>query len=241
MHASKHRFAFFTSLEALKKVKKPLFFSIEDPDLIQRIVSVLRMKSGDFATLFDQDQSADIILESVTKKSVTYSVESIYKTEHKGPEIICFLPLLKREALESAITRLSILGVRKIQLLVSEKSRQSLIAKEFLRLQKIIIAAAEQSKNFAMPELIAPCRLEDCWIDQTPHLFLFDQYGTSSKEIIMQKYMHPITIAFGPEGDFTDDEKKLFLKNNYKLLVLTDSVLRTIDAILLGIGLFKLI
>lgn len=239
MDNSKHRFAFFASLEALKKEKKAIV-SIQDDLLVKRIASILRMKKGDQAILFDHQQSAEITLEEVSKRLVTFSVQSTSQTEHANPQITCLLPLLKRDALETAITRLSVLGVRRIQLVTSEKSRASLTPKEFLRLQKIIVAAAEQSKNFAMPEIIPPQKLQDCINGQIKNAFLFDQYGTSCREIISQKFVDPIILAFGPEGDFTDQEKKLFRDNGYKYLLLTDSVLRTIDALLLGVGLFKL-
>lgn len=239
MDNSKHRFAFFASLDAVKKANQVIFL-MQDDALVKRIASVLRMKKGDQVTLFDYHCSARVTLEGVSKKSVTFSVQSIHETEHATPEITCLLPLLKRDALAIAITRLSVLGVRKIQLVISEKSRYSLTQKEFLRLQKMIIAAAEQSKSFAMPELIAPQKLEDCINDQIENAFLFDQYGASCREIITQKFTGSIIVAFGPEGDFTDQEKKLFTDNGYRSLLLTDSVLRTIDAVILGIGLFKL-
>jgi 16S rRNA (uracil1498-N3)-methyltransferase len=240
MMNGKHRFAFFASLEGSAKKDQQLF-SIQDEVLRKRISLIIRMKKGDQLTLFDHEHCADVILEEVSKKSVQYQILSIQKIERQAPEIICLLPLLKRDALEQAISRLSILGVAKIQLVVSEKSRQSLTQKETARLQKMMIAAAEQSKQFAMPELIAPKRLEDSLFDlQCDHAFLFDQYGETSRKILAQKYSQSILLAFGPEGDFTETEKQFFKENNFKSLLLTSSILRTIDAILLGVGLFRL-
>ena len=240
MMNGKHRFAFFASLEGSAKKDQQLF-SIQDEVLRKRIALILRMKKGDHLTLFDHEDSADVILEEVSKKSVQYRILSTQKIERSTPEIICLLPLLKREALEQAISRLAILGVSTIQLVVSEKSRQSLTQKETARLQKMMVAAAEQSKQFAMPELLVSKKLEESFSELNfEHAFLFDQYGESSRKILTQKYSKPILLAFGPEGDFTETEKQFFKKNNFKALLLTTSILRTIDAVLLGVGLFRL-
>ena len=236
----KHRFAFFASWGVAEKGDQHIF-SMQDEVLSKRIFSILRMTKGDEIVLFDCKHSAHVILEEVSKKEVLYRIISLTTIESIQPHLICLLPLLKQEALEQAITRLSILGAFQIQLVVSEKSRQSVTQKEIDRLKKMIIAAAEQSKQFAMPELLSPKSLKES-LDATKgkHLFLFDQYGESSRSILQKKYAETIVVAFGPEGDFTDSEKQLFTSCAFQSLALTDSVLRTIDAVLLGVGLLRL-
>jgi 16S rRNA (uracil1498-N3)-methyltransferase len=236
----KHKFAFFASWGVAKKVDHDIF-PIKDETLSKRIFSVLRMSSGDELLLFDRETVACVTLTEVSKKRVLYQIISVEKTASVEPYITCLLPLLKQEALEQAITRLSVLGVFQIQLVVSEKSRQSLTQKEFDRLQKMITAAAEQSKQFAMPQLCDPKSFSDAIkTTESRHRFLFDQYGLSSRSVLQVKYSESIVVAFGPEGDFTDTEKQLCKDHDFQSLALTDSVLRTVDAVLLGVGLLRL-
>jgi len=240
MKDGKHRFAFFASLGAIAK-KQGTIFQLQDAVLEKRIVSILRMKSGDAATFFDGEHIAEVTFEEISKKRVLCRLISIQTVQSYTPKISCLLPLLKRDALEEAVSRLTILGVSEIQLLVSEKSRQSITEKEFVRLSKVSVAAAEQSKQFSLPVISKPVLLKDFLPRvQGNHLFLFDQHGASSRSIFAQKYSEPITVAFGPEGDFTNEEKALFREHNFASLLLTESVLRTIDAVLLGVGLFRL-
>ena len=145
----------------------------------------------------------------MSKKEVQYEVVSSEQIVSIDPEISCLLPLLKRDALEDAVTRLAILGVSHIQLVITEKSRRSIATKEFDRLEKMIIAAAEQSKQFAMSVIKPAQSLESLLPINGQHLFLFDQYGSSAREVIVKSHTDPIVVAFGPEGDFTDNEKEL--------------------------------
>lgn len=240
MRDGKHRFAFFASLGGIKKDPGDIF-SLQDADLQKRIVSILRMKQGDSVTLFDGTCVVEVVFEEVSKKNILCRLISLQNVQSVSPEIVCLLPLLKRDALEEAVSRLTILGVTTIQLIISEKSRQSITEKEFARLRKVSIAAAEQSKQFALPVILKSKSVEDCLeAVQGQHLFLFDQHGSSSRAVLAQSYADSITVAFGPEGDFTESEKSLFKAKDFAPLVLTQSILRTVDAILLGVGLFRL-
>ena len=126
-------------------------------DFVHRIESVLRFTEGDELIVFDQRMHAvATITKIIKKKSIQLQLGQIVVNQAFKPVITVLLPVLKREAIETALYSLTEIGVNQIQLVITQKSQQNWSVKEQERAQKIILAAAEQSKNFAFAKLHAP-------------------------------------------------------------------------------------
>lgn len=219
-------------------------FTIADPDLAHRIVSILRLAIGESLILFDRDMHATVCLSgSVKNKLVKVVLKDKNKNKIGAPEIIFLLPLLKKEALETALYSLTELGVNTIQLVYTQKSQQRWVEKEFERAQKIIIAAAEQSKNFGYPQLIAPQSISSR-LEHLPHeckKLFFDPAGISLDIQLAQlkNIKQPIILAIGPEGDLMSEEKELLKQAGFSFTALTRTVLRASQAAALAAGIIR--
>ncbi len=135
---------------------------IKEKALFQRMQSILRLSAGDTCIFFNREQHALVRILGFEKKALRVVTEKIKKNRIYKPAITYLLPLLKREAFEQAIYFLVEAGVQKIQLAVTAKLKRKWGGqKELDRLQRIVIAAAEQSKNFAFPVLQSPASLSD--------------------------------------------------------------------------------
>lgn len=239
--SSKHQFAVFT----------PDLNKLDTQELYHRIIRVLRLNTGDQVVIFDRKQHVLAELGLITKNNLALKlIGNLAVNPDLKPEITACLPLLKREALETALYSCVELGANKIQLLITTKSEQAgqkYTQGNFERLEKIMIAAAEQSKNFKIPELLSPIKL-DLFLKQanftatkieTSALF-FDISGVSALEIIPElKLAAKIFCLWGPEGDLTSAEKKLVLAAGFKFSKLTPTVLRASQAVALGLGLVR--
>ncbi len=244
---SKHQFSLYVSTLAadIKGVDVGASIFLHDEHLIRRISSVLRLQPGDTITLFDRSVHIIGVLRSVNKKNIKVTLQIKNNNSQFIPSIILLLPLLKRDALEAAIYSAVELGVNEIRLVQTEKSQRSWGgAKEFKRLQRIMIAAAEQSKHFSFPELCAPEKLipllED--IEKISAKIFFDLTGTPMLEVVQSfkdKKIEHILLMVGPEGDLSAEEKASLKNSAFTFCALTPTILRARQAVAVGLGAFR--
>lgn len=220
--------------------------TIDDPDLYHRIQSILRLKEHNQFILFDQKNHIDVEITAISKKQIIVMVQETNRNKIYLPEIVCAMPLLKRESLESSMDTLTQLGASTIQLITTKKMhRSSLGSKEFERLQRIIWASAEQSKNFAFPTLNQPLPLETLLkpVDQKKNFTIFfDPQGEPASTLVAKIKSDTYTkllLIIGPEGDLTQEEKKLLIHHNVTFAALTPTILRAEQAAALGLGLLR--
>lgn len=245
---SKHEFALYLeSLSAIHATLSPNnIFTIDDPDLVHRITHVLRLAPEETLILFDRTGTIQIRIREITKKKIVGILQSISLNTPLQPHITFFLPLLKRHDLETALYSLTEIGVQEIFLISTHKTQKGLPGseKEFERLQRIIIAAAEQSKNFCFPTLRPPAPLEQALELLKPDstFIHFDPAGQDMLTIaqtVVAKKTTAIFLMVGPEGDMTFEEQELIKKNGALFCALTPTVLRSVQAISIGAGVIR--
>lgn len=218
---------------------------ISDSQILHRMIHVLRFTAETECILFDRYIHADAVVESITKKEISFRLDSIVKNKRFEPNIAFYLPILKRQALENALYSLVECGISDIQLVETEKShRKKINDKEFKRLQNIVIAAAEQSKYFSFPEIQRPISLNDTLenIVQRNGSFIYSDMSGNPVGDVIKSISPPvknISLMIGPEADLTMDEKKLLKKYNAKLCRLTPTILRAQQAAGLCAGIFR--
>lgn len=236
---NKHEFALFYSDLPLKKASDT--FLVNDVSLVQRITSVLRLKAGDQLVLFNREAHVQVELKDCLKKNCLVLVKAWNKNKNLFPDITVFLPLLKRDAFESAIYASTALGATKIQLVQTEKTRKWQGQKELERLERIVIAAAEQSKNFDIPLILKPCSLQEALQihNDVPQKLFADPTGKCFTEVMKNNNKEQNILLFvGPEGDLTTPEKQL-LKNNFVFCRLTPTILKSEQALALLLGMVR--
>lgn len=239
MRDAGHEFALFVSGISNLDMQTEQYI-IEDKQLVHRISRILRLHPDDNLILFDSYIHLAVRVGSIEKKRIVCTVKSIEKNRVIMPYITVWLPLLKREAFEQAIYSLVELGVNEIQLVhVAKEQRYWHGAKELTRIQNIMVAAAEQSKNFSIPQVHEPKILDqlqgakDC-----PHLF-FDVKGEPLLEVVqtLRKDKHNrYVLLVGPEGDLTESEKYQLQQASFRFVYLTPTVLRAQQALVVGVG-----
>ena len=255
-HQQTHLFSLFTPNLSLNSWSIEQAIIVTDVDVIHRLISVLRFVSGDQVVFFNQQCVVHVLIQEVSKKNIKIFVQDIQKHYPLLPQVTFLLPLLKKEALEQAVYSLCELGVNKIQLVVTQKSRQNLLhEKEFVRLQNIVIAAAEQSKNYNFSQLLMPQKLSEvvskisnvipgCERESKPFNIVFDPAGASFFDLREKFFQSSSTLYFsllvGPEGGLTEEELALVKKSEFVSCALTSTILTAVQAVALGAGLFRL-
>lgn len=240
-----HQFAFYSnSVKDICCQPRVDVYHITESELVYRLTSVLRIERGDRIILFDSSHHISAtIVQADAKKSVAIQIHEIAANKQLTPTIQWLLPLLKREAFEEALYTLTELGVQSIQPLLTQKTIRFFGGdREISRCQKILKAAAEQSKQFILP-LLQPIIPLDIWLmksvpPSTTKIF-FDPSGLPLKEVLglieRQKSAEIIACA-GPEGDLTYEEKLKLNDQGFIFCALTPTILRAQQAVAVGLG-----
>lgn len=234
-----HEFAlYYSGLSELVGQKDTI--KIVDTILMHRMIHVLRLQRGDVLVLFDQRTHARATIEQVEKKSITCIVQDALTNRVIQPHVAVWLPLLKREAFEEAIYALIELGVNAIHLMHTAKEQRHWTGpKEMQRIHNIMIAAAEQSKNFAMAQVYEPKNIADLIAQKSNKQqgFFFDVMGNPLLDVVKETPKHDsYIVCVGPEGDLLESEKFLLQKSGFTFARLTPTVLRAQQAVVVGLG-----
>lgn len=239
MNTAKHQFALFWHKSSTKDFKDGQLFNVHEIDLVRRIRKILRLKPGQTFILFDRRKHVLVELKSLSSMFAECIVlKSGYNATYKPLTVA--LPLLKKNALEEAVAMVAALSCLKcIVLIACEKSRQKLSPKEYDRLSKIILATAEQSKNFRYPLLKQPVFFKDVVTTiSTEEKALVCSADTHTTLIEhMQSIVDTDVILFvGPEADFTKQEYVQLAEAQVEQAWLSPSTLRTQEALFLSAG-----
>ena len=132
------------------------------------------------------------------------------------------------------------LGIQKFIPILSERTSVKDINNE--RVKKIIIESAEQSNRISIPEIEPLKILKD-------FLFTFPKNGilvfcdincnqSDFKKILLKKDLSPVCILIGPEGDFSENERKLIVDlEQSKSISLAKNILRAETAAIAAVTL----
>ena len=239
---NKHEFAFYChGLSGY--TDEPGDITITSDEMYHRFKHVVRIKPGDSVVLFDKEHHVSFLFLRCQGKD---KVVGIWKDKQINKQIIPMitfvLPLLKIDALSDAVYSLTEVGITQIQLVSTEKTQTPCTPKLLEKLERVAIAAAEQSKDYSYPTILPPVELID-WLAEKRDgkKFHFDVTG-----VPFSSWYSPIDsqenyyLLVGPEGDLTDNEKQLTKQAGFVACLLTETVLRSVRAISLVSGLFRL-
>jgi 16S rRNA (uracil1498-N3)-methyltransferase len=246
MRDQKHNFAFYyAQLDANLKSAGKLTMTISDPELVQRVTKILRLQVGDELILFAKRQSITGVINLIDKKSFSLEQISWHQVVSLVPEINVALGVLKKENFENALYSCVELGANHISPVIFAKSAPQKLNPE--RLEKILISAAEQSKNFNLPHWQEPVSfaifLEK--IRQNPQItYIYcDVLGDSMWQVVAKIKTQACTkmvLIVGPEGDLTTQEKELLAAQpNVLVMRLTPTILRSFQAVAVALGAFR--
>ena len=247
LNMSKHLFAIYLENLSflLSNKQEEKTFLLDDATLKNRLTKILRIKPSEEFILFDEFINARFLLKLTPTNKKTFCVELLSKQENLAiePSITLYLPILKKEAFEYAIYIAAQMGVTTIIPVATEKGVRELPKHD--RLQKIMIAACEQSKNFVIPKLEQPQVLRET-IEVSgkinSHKICFDENGAPAHEL-MQKLVknknNKIIITLGPESGFSESEKEELKKAGFSFYRLTPTILRSREAIAVGLGMVR--
>ena len=191
---------------------------------------VMRLKAGDTFSVFNNQGEWNTSLQNYKKQEAEIKILKKVRDKKNEYDIwLAFTPI-KQNPLNFIIQKGTELGVQKFIPVLSERTIVKDINIE--RIKKIIIEATEQSNRISVPEINKLETLKN-FISNFPKkgcLVFCDINCNQSdlKNILSKKDLDPICILIGPEGDFSENERKLIVDlKQSQSISLAKNILRT--------------
>ena len=188
------------------------------------ISKVMRIKEGESFSLFNDSGEWEAKINEINKGIVNFIIVKKLKNSENNSEIwLAFTPI-KLNYLNFMIQKATELGVTKFIPILSERTMVRDLNSE--RLNKVIIEASEQSNRIKLPKLEKLVKFKDFIKLYKDTDIVFGDLNSSNDQIKINKDS-PVCILIGPEGDFSENERKEILDlKNVKSLKINKNILR---------------
>jgi 16S rRNA (uracil1498-N3)-methyltransferase len=234
-----------------QKIEESPSIEITDIELVHQLKNVLRVKIGDkFILLDNAGIEAVVRTEEIMKKSLIFSKEKLKKFSRKNEVLLALYPaVLKKDKMEYVLQKCTEIGVLEFCPIVSDRTEK--INLNMKRLDKITREAAEQSEKIYLPHLCDVRVLTELftehetngefyYLDMDAPMIDVSQIIENSKNNSDDNPENRISILIGPEGGWSDVDRKLFNEHGVKPLSLGKTVLRAETAPIAVSSLFLL-
>jgi 16S rRNA (uracil1498-N3)-methyltransferase len=213
-----------------------IFFLSEETS--RHCVQVLRMKSGEQLQLTDGKGSLfTSTIINADKKNCEVRIEETSFKFQVSKEISMAVSLLKNaNRFEWFLEKATEIGVSEIVPLLCKRTDREHF--RYDRMKNILVSAMLQSRQVWLPVLSEPVLFEKL-ISSSAYQQKFIAYCNDEKKRELNDFITAknIQMLIGPEGDFTDEEIKLALQNNYEPVSLGNTRLRTETAAIVAASL----
>jgi len=200
---------------------------IINPENINQIKGVLRMKKGDVIILSNgKGSSAEVTIDSISPDKIVCIVNKTPTRNtltETGRKVDLYLAILKKENFELAVQKAVECGVSTITPVITERTIKTGL--NIARLEKIILEASEQCGQDIVPTLSPILKFSDA-LTNSSNAGEKIIFHLVEKPYTPNKKAKNISIFIGPEGGFTDKEISLAEKSGYKVASLGPLTLR---------------
>ena len=212
-----------------------LFFSeINDNKVIfsadekKHLTKVLRKQEGDIISVIDgKGYLYSTKINSLDKNSSLIEIikKEKKKKKHNYHLHIGIAPTKNISRFEWFLEKATEIGIDEITPIICNRSERKKI--NIQRCNRILISSIKQSLKFYKPKLNVPSNFSDFINEKLEGDKLIAHCLKTEKNKINKSNLKKYTILIGPEGDFTENEINLALKNGFKATTLGKSRLRT--------------
>ena len=173
------------------------------------LIKVLRKKEGDQIVLFDGKGNSCLgVISKIYRSEVQLDITDIFKKSlRSGIEINLGQALIKNDPFNLTIQKATELGVTSFHPLITERSelKIKMTRNRSSRWNLIARGACEQCGENWLPIIEDPIKL-DRWAANVESKIKIVLYPNSENKISDFKYKDSVSLAIGPEGDFSDYE-----------------------------------
>jgi 16S rRNA (uracil1498-N3)-methyltransferase len=207
----------------------------------EHLVRVLRAKVG---------QEFDIIALGIVRQGRITAIEPRRVEFELGADIpapaaqksTLLISIFKFDRMEWAIEKCTELGVARIFPVIAQRTEAHLAIaaiKRVERWQRIARQASEQSRRASVPEITPPTKLKDAITASTGKRIVLSELEQQVRlrDLLPEGPSVELTLAFGPEGGWTEPELTMFGSEGWPSATLGNTILRAETAIIAAVAL----
>ena len=205
----------------------------------QHLVRVLRAQVGQE---FDVAADGHVRVGKIVRISDDRVEFELGEPVAAGPvlDLTLLVSIFRFDRMEWAIEKATELGVARIVPIVARRTDAHLAKaadKRVDRWRRIAKEAAQQSRRLDVPEIDNPKKLADS-IKQIAgtRILLAETEQERTLKSQLQNVSQPVTLAFGPEGGWTEDEIRQFEAAGWATATLGSTILRAETAIIAAVA-----
>lgn len=212
-------------------------------DAARHVVQVLRMNGGDLLELANgKGISASCTITDTGKKRCTVRIEQLTEVAQPTPALHLAISFTKNAARnEWLLEKAAELGVQRISPLITARTERERF--RYDRFKGILVSAMMQSQQYWLPVLDEPMPfIEFVEASAGAHRMIahcMDELSRVPVEAALAKQQDMLLLV-GPEGDFTEEEVGLVMRNGGTGISLGNTRLRTETAAIAACALFHL-
>ena len=209
--------------------------------------NVLRAEPGRVVELMDGSGRVwRAVVQQCSESGVDLCEVELLDTSSAAARLGLIQSLCRADKLEWVLEKCTEIGIDDIYLLEASRSvvripRERLDAK-MSRWQKIILAAAKQSRRSTLPVLHPPSSLSLCCRELPSGLKILlseNERGRSLRSILRSAAWEQAVFCIGPEGGWTEAEHQELVSSGFQSASLGSQILRTETAALVVAAILK--
>ncbi len=223
---------------------------IIDGQEFDHLRKVLRLKSGDHVTVFDdRGWEHEAVIRSLSPSQGEVEILSSFQAQRESSlRVTLAVGLTKGDKLDYVVEKATELGVHTVAPFVSNHAVPKLderkIAARRLRWEKIALGAVKQSGRTLRPEIL-PLRSFTELVAQVPSdavkLFFWEQEAKQSLRRVYEAHreVSALVLLIGPEGGFSAEEVDWARRHGCEFVGLGRRILRAETAALTALALVQ--
>ena len=199
----------------------------------RHLTRVLRVEPGQLFEISDNRRAWLAEIVEARGERVSLRVLEPVASPPLPAEITLCAALVKFDRFEWMVEKATECGVARIVPVEAERSEKGLreaSSKRRERWTRIAREAAQQSRRVSVPEIAQTVRFAECLRVPAPWRYFLDEGAAPPLGRVLPEARtagEPIAAAIGPEGGWTDDERRAAEAAGWKAASLGPTILRT--------------
>ena len=199
---------------------------------------VMRIKVGEVFSLFNNSGEWEAKILTISKSIVEFNITKQLRQKENVKDLWLAFSPIKSNYFNFMIQKATELGITKFLPIIFDRTIVRKINKE--RLEKVIIEAAEQSNRIQVPNVEDSQNLNN-FLDKNEVDLIFTDLNSNNKKVDLKKLSKkPTCIIVGPEGDFSEEERKEILSyRDVQAIKINENILRSETAVISAISIIN--
>lgn len=195
----------------------------------QHLSRVLRARIGQEFDISTGEEVRRGRIASISPERIEFELGEAVVSSAR-PQVTVALSIFKFDRMEWAIEKCTELGAWRILPLIAQRTEAHLAKaalKRVERWRRIAREAAEQSRQVSAPEIMEPLKSKEVIaLPGGTRIILSEVEERTTLREALKSDSNEVTLAFGPEGGWTDAELEQFRSAGWTSASLGDNILR---------------